>query len=341
MTVSTSILDYLGEGTHADRPAAPPIGAGGIAIYYETDTTSAFLWDTAGAAWVAVGGGGGSAAAWIFKSGTYTASASDLIAADTSAGAFTITLPATPAAGATVRIADYLQNFDVHALTVDPNGLKINGLTQNLVLTEAGTDMQFVYQNAGNGWGASGGVAPRVGTYFDPASSTLMTFFSQWRGASALKGAYDNVSALTKNGFRSSGKLYFEFKLLTASPVPGIAQASTPTEIGGTNYGMGSDTTSWGFNTGSAGIHYNNSSIASGSSYFGANDVLGVAVDFSGTLTVYLNNSTWATVSGQTFGAVGPGVTLASNTGSDSVLLCTRAAQCAYSPPAGYSYWDS
>ena len=62
MTVSTSILDYLGEGTHADRPAAPPIGAGGIAIYYETDTTSAFLWDTAGAAWVAVGGGGGGGA---------------------------------------------------------------------------------------------------------------------------------------------------------------------------------------------------------------------------------------------------------------------------------------
>jgi hypothetical protein len=33
----------------------------GVAIYYETDTTNTFLWDSGGAAWVAISGGFGSA----------------------------------------------------------------------------------------------------------------------------------------------------------------------------------------------------------------------------------------------------------------------------------------
>lgn len=49
MTVSTLITDYLAYGAHADRPATPPTPTGGAAIYYETDTDFAFVWD--GAAW--------------------------------------------------------------------------------------------------------------------------------------------------------------------------------------------------------------------------------------------------------------------------------------------------
>lgn len=57
MANSTLITDYLGRGTHAARPAAPPIAAGALAVYYETDTTNTFVWN--GAAWVQVNGGGG------------------------------------------------------------------------------------------------------------------------------------------------------------------------------------------------------------------------------------------------------------------------------------------
>ena len=57
MSSSTLITDYLGRGTHAARPASPPIPAGGTAFYYETDTTNTFVW--IGASWVQVNGGGG------------------------------------------------------------------------------------------------------------------------------------------------------------------------------------------------------------------------------------------------------------------------------------------
>jgi hypothetical protein len=54
---STKITDWLAEGTHANRPATPPVGTGGLSFYYETDTASLFVYNVAGSAWVAVGGG--------------------------------------------------------------------------------------------------------------------------------------------------------------------------------------------------------------------------------------------------------------------------------------------
>lgn len=56
---STLIVDYLGRGTHAARPATPPIPSGGTAIYYETDTTNTFVWN--GGAWLQMNGGGSNA----------------------------------------------------------------------------------------------------------------------------------------------------------------------------------------------------------------------------------------------------------------------------------------
>lgn len=52
MSNSTKIIDYLGAGTHASRPATPPISASALAFYYETDTTFLFVWN--GSAWVQV-----------------------------------------------------------------------------------------------------------------------------------------------------------------------------------------------------------------------------------------------------------------------------------------------
>lgn len=58
------IYDFLGRGTHAARPASPPVPAGGTAIFYETDTGHTFVWT--GSVWAQIdGGGGGSAPAVV------------------------------------------------------------------------------------------------------------------------------------------------------------------------------------------------------------------------------------------------------------------------------------
>jgi hypothetical protein len=63
MASATTILTYLAEGTHASRPATPNLPAGGLAIYYETDTAHTFLYDLSTSSWIQItsgGGGGGS-----------------------------------------------------------------------------------------------------------------------------------------------------------------------------------------------------------------------------------------------------------------------------------------
>lgn len=64
---------------------------------------------------------------WQTKSAAYTASVSDRILADTSGGAFTVTLPATPTPGAEVWFADPGLNWAANNLTVSGGGKNIAG----------------------------------------------------------------------------------------------------------------------------------------------------------------------------------------------------------------------
>jgi hypothetical protein len=65
--------------------------------------------------------------------------------ADTSGGAFTITLPATPSTGAQVVVADAGSNWGTNNLTVGRNGSTIGGLAQDLVCDISGVSVQLVY----------------------------------------------------------------------------------------------------------------------------------------------------------------------------------------------------
>lgn len=54
MSNSTKITDYVGSGTHAARPATPPISSSALALYRETDTGILYVWT--GAAWTPASG---------------------------------------------------------------------------------------------------------------------------------------------------------------------------------------------------------------------------------------------------------------------------------------------
>jgi hypothetical protein len=72
--------------------------------------------------------------------------------ADTTSAAFTITLPATPAAGAVIGIADYANTFATNNITVGRNGSNIAGSASNAVLSTNGVSVTFVYVDATQGW---------------------------------------------------------------------------------------------------------------------------------------------------------------------------------------------
>ena len=88
----------------------------------------------------------------LTKTANYTASAGDRILADTSGGAFTITLPASPSAGDKIHVLDAAASFDNNNLTIARNGKKIQSATNDLTITTENTGIGLVFYNDTYGW---------------------------------------------------------------------------------------------------------------------------------------------------------------------------------------------
>ena len=100
-----------------------------------------------------------------------TLEAADLIAADTSGGAFTLTLPANPSAGDAVDIFDYSETFDTNPLTIARNGQPIESLAENLICNVEGAYFTMIYTGATRGWQ----ILPRYGTSGGGGGETVLT----------------------------------------------------------------------------------------------------------------------------------------------------------------------
>ena len=83
---------------------------------------------------------------WAIKTGTYTAVDKDQLIAN-SGSAFTITLPSSPSAGATVIV----KNVGAGTVTIARNGSNIEGAAQDGTL-ESTKGMQVVYVGSTPGW---------------------------------------------------------------------------------------------------------------------------------------------------------------------------------------------
>jgi hypothetical protein len=92
------------------------------------------------------------------KTTGFTATANKGYFCNTTSAAFTVTLPATPSAGDEVIILDYAGTFDTNALTISPNGNKIEGGTGNQQLTGEREGARLVYIDSTQGWLAYSGI---------------------------------------------------------------------------------------------------------------------------------------------------------------------------------------
>jgi hypothetical protein len=128
-------------GTTAQRPVAPIQGA----LRFNTDTAAFEGYN--GTAWVPIG-----SLQNVDVSGTYTATAFQTLWCDTSGGAFTVTLPASPNKGDVVRILDVAKSFDSNTLTVGRNNKLIMGDTADLTVTTEGAAFDLIFYNDTYGW---------------------------------------------------------------------------------------------------------------------------------------------------------------------------------------------
>lgn len=90
------------------------------------------------------------------KTSNYTASNRDQIIADTSGGSFTITLPASPIAGASVTLYDNA-SWGTNNLTIARNGSTIEGVADDFVLDVSSIKVEFIYN--GSTWQVYSSVA--------------------------------------------------------------------------------------------------------------------------------------------------------------------------------------
>ena len=114
-----------------------------------TTTGDALTSDTSGnLSWTTIAGG----KTWVVKTTTYTGVANDGIFADTSGGAWTLSLPAG-SLGDEIAIVDYAGTFDSENLTVAPNGSeKIQGTAASLTCSVERAGFTLVYSGSSQGW---------------------------------------------------------------------------------------------------------------------------------------------------------------------------------------------
>ena len=89
---------------------------------------------------------------WTTKTTTYTAVAGDSLMCNTTSAAFTVTLPAAPAANDLVRIADYAGTFTTNNLTIGRNALNIMGLAEDMVISTNNVSLTLQYIDVTEGW---------------------------------------------------------------------------------------------------------------------------------------------------------------------------------------------
>ena len=86
------------------------------------------------------------------KTGTYTAAAGEGIFANTTSGAWTLTLPASPAIGDEVSVVDYAGTFDTNNLTIGRNSKNIQGSAADLTVATERAGFTLVFTDNTQGW---------------------------------------------------------------------------------------------------------------------------------------------------------------------------------------------
>ena len=169
----------------------------------DVDTTTTAPTDGDALVWVASnsrwepGAGGGSGVGGIYNSYTSAAtlSAFETALVDTSAGAFTLTLPASPSEGDKITIADESGSFGTNNLTVARNGNNIQDVAADLVcdLDYAKVDLHF---RSGN-WTAFALIGAKDGVAITANTTDTLTNKTITSAANTLSIAAGDITSGT------------------------------------------------------------------------------------------------------------------------------------------------
>ena len=95
---------------------------------------------------------GGGTSWQAVKTSNFTAAAGQGVFCNTTSGAFTLTLPASPDIGDEVSFVDYAGTFDTNNLTIGRNSSKIHGADEDLTVAVERAANTLVFTDSTQGW---------------------------------------------------------------------------------------------------------------------------------------------------------------------------------------------
>ena len=154
-TGSAPILSATGDDTNIGITLTPK-GTGAVTLdqlIFPTGTgTADQILTTDGAGQLSFVDNSGGTSWQAVKTTTYTAVAGEGIFANTTSGAWTLTLPSSPTIGDEVSIVDYAGTFDTNNLTVGRNSQKIQGAEADLTVATERAGFTLAFTDATQGW---------------------------------------------------------------------------------------------------------------------------------------------------------------------------------------------
>ena len=136
---------YTTSGPTLTRTTVLASSTGGAAINFSVGTKDVFVTYPAGKS---VDQNGTVLYTYALYTANATVTAGAGVLANTTSGAFTITLPASPATGNQVLIVDSASTFGTNNLTVGRNGSTISGIADDLALDISGITVTLVYNGS-------------------------------------------------------------------------------------------------------------------------------------------------------------------------------------------------
>ena len=154
-TGSAPILSATGDDTNIGITLTPK-GTGAVTLdqlIFPTGTgTADQILTTDGAGQLSFVDNSGGTSWQAVKTTTYTAVAGEGIFANTTSGAWTLTLPSSPTIGDEVSIVDYAGTFDTNNLTVGRNSQNIQGSAADLTVATERAGFTLAFTDGTQGW---------------------------------------------------------------------------------------------------------------------------------------------------------------------------------------------
>lgn len=213
ITLSATNGITLPSWTTATRPASPTAGQQGfntttsqMEIYDGTNWeiyTAATSQGTAGQALIS--SGSGSAPTWTtinqaiswqsVQTGNFSAVAGRGYPINTTSGAVTVTMPASASVGDIISFIDYAGTWATNNVTLNRNGLNIQGNAANAILSTNRQSENFVYVDATQGWLS----------YSDTLSKVSQPYNASWLLVAGAGGGGSCLSYAASGGGGAGG----------------------------------------------------------------------------------------------------------------------------------------